>query len=359
LYGADALRWTVISGLGMGTDVMLDPKDLEKSFAPGRNFVTKLWNIARFLLQNIGDRVPPAFGAIPRERLSSADAWILTRLDAAIRDCDAALGTAHPPDGVWPREERFRGLRLDEYAETARRFAWNELADWYVEAVKPRLQSTGDDGDVARAVLLEVFDQALRLLHPIVPFITEALWQRLPGRRGGEFIARAAWPRAGGSDALRASAREFERLQEVIEYIRQIRGEYGIPPSQFTPAFLRNAADLEPALHREQAFIARISRANVSTATDGVKGAHVLLRDGGELILPLAGFVDVAREREKTSAELEQLGKQLTALQGRLSNAGFVAKAPPNVVEAERAKAAEWATRVERLTAKLRALDEA
>ena len=168
LYGADALRWTVIAGLGMGTDVMLDPDDLEKSFAPGRNFVTKLWNIGRFLLQNIGEHAPPPLASLDTKSLLPADAWILSRLDAAIAECDAALGHARPANGTWPVDERNRGLRLDEYAEAARRFAWNELADWYVEAVKTRLQSTDADGDVARAVLVHVFDHALRLLHPVV-----------------------------------------------------------------------------------------------------------------------------------------------------------------------------------------------
>jgi valyl-tRNA synthetase len=336
---------------------MLDPKDLEKSFAPGRNFVTKLWNIARFLLQNIGDRTPPRLDAIDAKALSSADAWILDRLDAAITECNAALGDARPPNGAWPRDERFRGLRLDEYAESARRFAWNELADWYVEAVKPRLHSEGPDGDVARAVLLHVFDQALRLLHPIVPFITEELWQRLPGHQDGDFLARAEWPVIRGG--MRETAREFERLQEVVASIRQIRGEYNVPPSQITPAFLRGADDLRATLEREQAFVTRISRANVSIASDGVKGAHVVLRGGGELILPLTGIVDVARELERIRGELAQLEKQLGALEGRLANQGFVAKAPPAIIEAERAKAAEWRSRRDQFTEKIRALGDA
>ncbi|HKS05008.1 MAG TPA: valine--tRNA ligase, partial [Gemmatimonadaceae bacterium] len=270
LYGADALRWTVVSGLGMGTDVILDPQDLEKSFAPGRNFVTKLWNIARFLLQNIGDRTPPALDTIDAKSFASADAWILSRLDAAIAECDAALGGARPPNGAWPLDERFRGLRLDEYAESARRFAWNELADWYVEAVKPRLQSASADGDVARAVLLHVFDQALRLLHPIVPFITEALWQRLPGRPAGAFIATAAWPRPRGGSVERA--REFDRLREVVAGIRQIRGEYNVPPANMLNATIVGAPDLEPVIARERAFVTQLARTDITFAAAAPAG---------------------------------------------------------------------------------------
>jgi valyl-tRNA synthetase len=355
LYGADALRWTVIAGLGMGTDVMLDPTDLERSFAPGRNFVTKLWNIGRFLLQNIGERTPPALSDIAPESLSSADAWILGRLDAAIAECDAALGRPRPPGGEWPADERFRGLRLDEYAEAARRFAWNELADWYVEAVKPRLQSDDADGDVARGVLLHVFDQALRLLHPIVPFITEAVWQKLPGRESGEFIARASWPVVRGGTL--EQAREFERLQEIVAAIRQVRGEYGVAPSQITTAFISGADDLSIAIDREQAFISRLARSTITLGAPADEGpaAHVVLRTGGELVLSLAGF-DVARERERVSTELAQLEKQLGALDGRLANPGFVAKAPPAIIDAERAKAAEWRARRDMLATKLRGL---
>ncbi|HYV96435.1 MAG TPA: valine--tRNA ligase [Gemmatimonadaceae bacterium] len=356
LYGADALRWTVIAGLGMGTDVILDPADLEKSFAPGRNFVTKLWNIGRFLLQNIGDTTPPALSSIDTSQLASADAWILSRLDAAIAECDAALGPSRPESGAWPAGERFRGMRLDEYAEAARRFAWNELADWYVEAVKPRLLSPGNDGNVARAVLLHVYDHALRLLHPIVPFITESLWQKLPGRPAGAFLARAAWPTVRGGWST--NAREFERVQELVAGIRQIRGDYNVAPSVPTPAVLVGADDLAGALEANRAFVERMSRSPVAVAPSAPAGpaAHVVLRGGGELVLPLAGIVDVAKEQARVSEELSSLEKQLKSLEGRLANTGFVAKAPPAIVEAERRKADEWRARREQLAAKHRAL---
>ncbi|HEU5175316.1 MAG TPA: valine--tRNA ligase, partial [Gemmatimonadaceae bacterium] len=181
LYGADALRWTLVAGMGLGTDVILDPVDLDKSFAPGRNFATKLWNIGRFLLQNVGGEPVQPLADVDRAQLASADHWILARLDTAIRECDSALGPLRPtspgPEGRgWMDSERNAGLRLNEYAESARRFVWNELADWYLESAKARLSTPGADRDVARAVLVHAFDRALRLLHPIVPFITEALW---------------------------------------------------------------------------------------------------------------------------------------------------------------------------------------
>jgi len=354
-YGADALRWTVVAGLGMGTDVILDPNDLEKSFAPGRNFVTKLWNIGRFLLSNLGEGALPTLDALDPARFSAADRWILRRLDVAIAECDEALGAPRPAGGRWPAAERFRGLRLDEYAESARRFAWNELADWYVEAVKPRLQSEGPDGETARAVLLHVFDRALRLLHPVVPFITETLWQRLPGRPAGAFLAQAAWPVAR---SVQEDVSEFERVREVVMGIRQIRGEYNVAPGQLVPAYFVGSPDTAASLGRDAAVLARLARTQLdaTAAVPSGAAAHVVLRGGGEIVLPLGGLVDVARERQRISTELEQLSKQLTALDARLANAGFVAKAPAAVVEAERSKAEEWRGRITQLAAKLEGL---
>ena len=197
LYGADALRWTLIAGMGMGADVILDPNDLDKSFATGRNFGTKLWNIGRFLLDRVGDGAGEVASTIwIAASLTRADQWILARLDAAIAECDRALGPLWPttphdsPDArVWRENERFAGLRLNEYAESARRFVWNELADWYLESVKaPSRRAGRRSRGRARGARARV-RQALRLLHPVVPFVTESLWQRLPGHADGEFLA--------------------------------------------------------------------------------------------------------------------------------------------------------------------------
>jgi valyl-tRNA synthetase len=176
-YGADALRYTVIAGMGMGADLVLDPVHLEKSFAPGRNFATKLWNIGRFLLANVGSTPVRSVDELRDDELTLADRWILGRLNATIYECDSALGPARPEKRAWRPEERYSGLRLSEYAEAARRFVWNDVADWYLETTKGRIGASQGDGEVARAVLTHVFDYALRLLHPIMPFITETLWQ--------------------------------------------------------------------------------------------------------------------------------------------------------------------------------------
>ena len=355
LYGADALRYTVVAGMGLGADTILDPKDLDRSFGPGRNFVTKLWNIGRFLLTNVGDEPVLALTSIPDNDFTRADSWILGRLNAAIEGCNAALGPARPTGTHWREEERYAGLRLNEYTEAARNFVWNELADWYLESVKGRLTTPGDDRNVARAVLVHAFDQALRLLHPIVPFVTEALWQRLPIHQEGTFITTASWPavtRYPGDSA------QFERVIEGVAAIRQLRGEYGITPGKQLSGFVIPSASAQAIFEEETPLIERLTRCAltvVSAAPAGI-AAHQVLSDGTEIVLPLAGAIDLEKECARLKGELDGLNKQLTGLRARLQNENFVSRAKPEIVEAERRKEQEWAARREQLAGKVASL---
>jgi valyl-tRNA synthetase len=363
LYGADALRYTLVSGLGMGADVIIDPKDLEQSFAPGRNFVTKLRNIGKFIVSNLGDDAVASIETIEARRLTRSDQWILARLDVAIAECNAALGPARPSGRSWTQAELRAGLRLSEYAEAARRFVWGELADWYVEATKARLLAGGDDQDVARAVLVHVFDAALRLLQPIVPFVTEELWQQLPGRSADDVLARAAWPTSRASTIGAAGhqrAAEFDLVRDAVVALRQLRSEYAIPAGKVIPAAIIPARGdaARRAFDEEAAIIGRISRCTI-TITDAAPAgtaAHAVLAGGTEVIVPLEGIIDVERECARLRTELEQLEKQLSSLTQRLGNAGFVSRAPAHVVEAERRKETEWTARREQLRDKVRGL---
>jgi len=359
-FGADPLRYTVVAGMGLGVDIIFDPDDLEKSFAPGRNFVTKLWNIGRFLLTNVGTAPVRTLAEIDPERLTRSDEWILARLDAAIAECDAALGPARPNGGHWTVPERTAGLRLNDFAETARRFVWNELADWYLEAVKARLSEGAenrDDREAARAVLVHAFDGALRLLHPIVPFVTEALWQRLPGRHDHELLITASWPKATGIHD--AAGAEFEFIREAVSALRQLRGEYNITPGKLLPALIVPSPNARAAMLAESTLIGRLARCTVSladAAPAGEAAAHQVLADGSEVILPLAGTIDVAKECARLQQELASLEKQLGALRQRLANDAFVSRAKPEIVEAERQKEREWSSRSEQLSAKVKTL---
>ena len=365
LYGADALRWTLVAGMGLGADVILDPADIEKSFATGRNFATKLWNIGRFLLSNLGDSPVRPLADVGAAQYTAADAWIIDRFNATVAECDAALGPlmptkrAGPPDGrVWRDDERYAGLRLNEFAESARRFVWNELADWYLESLKGRLggDADPDDREVARSVLLHVFDGALRLLHPIVPFITEALWQKLPGRAAGEFLIRAAWPRRVERTAPRGAA-EFELVREAVLAIRQIRGDYNVAPGKLVDATILARGD-GASYEANASTIGRLARARVTVGSGAaVEGAaHGVLRGGSEVVVPLAGLIDVDKECQRLRGELEALARQIVSREQRLANPKYVERAPEHVVKSDRATLDEMISKRGQLTEKVRTL---
>jgi valyl-tRNA synthetase len=360
-YGADALRYTVIAGMGMGADLVLDPKDLERSFAPGRNFATKLWNIGRFLLANVGSAPVRSVDEVRDGELTLADQWILGRLNATILECDAALGPSRPTKGMWQTEERYSGLRLSEYAEAARRFVWNDVADWYLETTKGRIVADGADSEVARSVLTHCFDYALRLLHPIMPFITETLWQRLPSPLAAnrtEFLAIAPWPLPHPiSRSETESIARFDLVRDAVGAVRQIRSDYAIPPGKSIDAVIRSPANA--GLFTDHArLIGQLARATVKVGASPTEAAaaHSVLTDGSEIIVPLGGVVDLAKECGKLRGELEQLETQLESLSKRLRNDGFTSRAPATVVESERKKEDEWMKRREQLATKVKAL---
>jgi valyl-tRNA synthetase len=278
----------------------------------------------------------------------------VNRLADAVDACDTALGPARPAAGAWPHAERQSGMRLDEYSESARRFVWNELADWYVEASKGRLMQPGADREIARSILVHTFDQALRLLHPVMPFITESLWRRLPGHVEGSLIATAKWP---VRPARNLADQSFGDLQGAIQAIRQLRSDYAIPPAQVVSAYLIGPHDLTAALREDHALFARLARVELADgAVPTTAAAHIVLPKGLELVLPLAGIVDLEKESAKLKNELAGLEKQLGILRGKLSNEKFTSKAPAELVDAERAKEREWAARAEQLHARVKEL---
>jgi valyl-tRNA synthetase len=341
LFGADALRWTLIAGGSLGADVILDPDDLETAFAPGRNFANKLWNIARFILAQLPADVPRLDDQDPRA-LTLADRWILSRAQHAVTEATAAL-------------EQFR---LDEAARRCFEFAWGELADWYVETVKPRLAADDPSARAAQAVLAHCWDTALRLLHPVVPFITEELWQKLPGRRPGELLILAPWPAADAAWANPAADAQFGAVQQAITAIRNIRAEYRVPPRTRLAAAIRPAGRAARAtLEAEHDTILRLAQLeSLATDGEGLEGAHAVLTDGSEVVVALAGAIDVKQECRRLSDELQRLDQQLDGLAAKLANESFVARAPAEVVAREREKQEAWRTQRDVLAAKLGAL---
>ncbi len=345
-FGADALRFAVTSGLAVGTDIVLDPNDLDTSFAAGRNFANKLWNVGRLLLSALGDDGVRPLADVPAGRLALADRWILSRLGHV-----AAATTEHL--------EKFR---LNDAVGAPYHFLWDEFADWYLEEIKPRLRGEAEGGDVARSVAAHGFDAVLRLLHPAMPFITEALYRRLPGRAHASIVV-ASWP---GADAGRDdpdAERDFAFVQAVVNAIREVRADYGVKPGVGVPAALGRLSPAErAALADQEPMIRRLAKVEALTVAAGEVGArgrigsHVVLPGGAELFVALGDAIDVAKECARLRAELARLDTQLGAVRAKLGNDGFLGRAPAEVVEREREKETQWSARRHALADKLAAL---
>ncbi|HEX9895681.1 MAG TPA: valine--tRNA ligase [Gemmatimonadales bacterium] len=334
-FGADALRYTALSGAAVGTDVILDPDDLEVSFGPGRNFANKLWNAGRFILSNLDGPVRPLAGKYPdvvrRKELALADRWIIARCDAAVRDATQAY-------------ERYR---LNEAIGTAYHFLWSDLADWYIEQVKPRLYGSQPGGDVARAVLAQVFEVALRLLHPAMPFITETLWKQLPGRAPRASISEAAWPRPDDRATDAEALAGFALLQELVGAVRSIRADYGVQPGRTVRVMVGSpSASVRRAIQAEPGTIERLAKVESLTLHEGdgaARGAgHAVLTDGTKVTVPLGELIDVDRECARLGGELERLTGLIRGQETKLANAQFTSRAPQAVVEREREKLVSW-----------------
>jgi valyl-tRNA synthetase len=338
-YGADALRYTILSGMAVGTDLILDPGDLESSFAAGRNFANKLWNAGRFILASLDGPTRPLagrhVGAIRRDELALADRWIIARCDATVLEATDAY-------------ERFR---LNDAAAAIYRFLWSDLADWYIEQIKPRLYGDVPGGDVARSVAAGVFDVALRLLHPIMPFITEALWSRLPGRGADATIVTARWPQPDPRAVDAEAVQRFELVQELVGAIRAIRAEYGVQPGQQVRATVTPESDAaRAAFAAERGTILRLARlASLAVeAGEGVGGTAVL-SDGSVVFVALGDAIDVERECRRLGDEITRLVELVEGQQRKLGNAQFTSRAPADVVEREREKLASWSEQAARL----------
>jgi valyl-tRNA synthetase len=346
-FGADALRYTVLTGGAAGTDQGLNYEDLEEAFGPGRNFANKLWNAGRFALMTLGDaeRVPLDSVA---DALELPDRWILSRLSRAAHETTQDM-------------EKFR---LNEATLRAYEFFRGELADWYLEMVKPRLR--GELGDrsraAARATLAAALDGAMRLLHPTMPFITETVWQRLPRAAGdAESLMVARWPERVPAWEDGAVEARFAELQAAIVAVRNIRAEYGVQtkrvPLRVASASPELRADLEANL-RAVRDLARVEDLGFDAGGEGV-GASAVLRSGAELFVPLAGVIDVEKERTRLRDEVGRLDGLIAGTEKKLANESFVARAPAEVVGKEREKLAGYTEQRAKLAGKLSALEGA
>ena len=346
-HGADALRFALLTGSTPGNDMKLQPSKVEGA----RNFANKLWNAARFVLANLPESYAPAeiehqrqvWEAQP-ESLSLADRWVLSRHNRLIGEVTRLI-------------EQF------QFGEAGRQlydFLWGEYCDWYIEIAKSQLNS-GDEAAAARtrAILLYVLDRTLRLLHPFMPFVTEEIWQHLPHE--GDALIIAAWPLAGALDD--EAEAEMGPIMEMVRAIRNARAEYEVEPSRAIAAIVvaGDKAELVRSHADILARLARIDPAQLSIETAlqlKPRQALALVVSGYEVYLPLAGLVDIDRERARLKGEVSSVGREIERCGKLLENAGFVSKAPAEVVDKERAKLEDLKLRLAKLTDRLNALQE-
>jgi len=341
-YGADATRMMLLMQCSTTQDIRFDAevKDnkLESSATADtcRNFLNKIWNASRFVLMNLGDERP---GKLP-EALETADRWILSRLNSTIEEVTEAL----------------QQYRFDEVCRTLYEFIWTEFCDWYIELTKPRLRAA-DPG--VKAVLWHVLEATMRLLHPVVPFISEEIWQQLGAE--GEACVIAHWPVCDTKRLLPDVEAEFVKLQGVVRAIRNLRVEAGVPDKQAVEAILQfaDAADADAMRPLESDLCAAANVSAVSFAAPGdatPDKALVAVLDEVSVFVPLAGLVDLDAERGRLTKEREKAASDLDVQRKKLANEAFVGKAPEAVVQKVRDREAELAEQIERLDARIASL---
>jgi valyl-tRNA synthetase len=356
-YGADALRFSLVTAAAAGQDQRL----WEDKVEAGRNFANKLWNVARFVIMQLDGSAkvePPSLAE--RNRLPAEDRWILSRLDRLVAEVDQLL----------------RDFQLNEAGRRIYDFLWGEYCDWYVEMAKVRLrpeaqpeglreqgarnreQGTGNEeqGVSPLPVLVHVLEAGLRLLHPYMPFVTEELWQRLRPHLAGppsEALIVAPYPQPDPAWQDAEVERQVEAVIEVVRAIRNIRSEKRVEPGRYIEAYIV-VNEGRPALEAASSYIEALARVRplhiVSEAREAPRDAvATAVLAHAQAVVPLAGLLDVEAERARLDKEIEEVAAYRRRLEGKLSNEQFRARAPREVVAAEEERLAAASTRLEGL----------
>lgn len=335
-HGTDALRFTLAALASTGRDINWDMKRLSGY----RNFCNKLWNASRFVLMNTEDQDCGYQGG--EMTFSLADRWILAEFNNTVKAYREALDN----------------YRFDIAAGILYEFTWNQFCDWYLELSKPAVHK-GNDAQkrAARHTLIEVLEGLLRLAHPIIPFITETIWQRVKEVKGieGETIMLQAFPEFDASLVDEQALNDLEWIKEVIVAVRNIRAEMNIAPGKPLEVILRGADDnAKRRVSDNIGFLKAMGRlADISPLAEGEEAPLSVnkLVNGAELLIPMAGFIDKDAELARLDKELEKVEKDITTLDSKLSNDGFVSRAPEAVVAKERERLATCLSAKEKLIA--------
>jgi len=332
--GADALRFTFAALATHGRDIKFDLARCDGY----KNFCNKLWNAARFVLMNTEDY--HATNAMAISTLTEAERWIQHRLELTITEVHA----------------QFACYRFDLVAQALYEFVWNDFCDWFLELAKPALN--GDDATAAaatRGTLLRVLETTLRLLHPLIPFVTEEIWQNVAPRLGlaitGQFIATQAYPQSASASPAEASSTasavvEIEWLKAVLAGIRRIRGEMNISPAKVIPLWFADgvASDRQRVAKfaSQISFLARTEVPQWLPVGQPEPASATAILHELRVLIPLAGLIDLGAERQRIAKEVTRVIAEIEKCQTKLSRDSFVASAPAAVVEQERTRLADF-----------------
>jgi len=336
-YGTDALRFALIIGNSPGNDLRFSNEKLESS----RNFANKIWNATRFVLMNFDEDID--FSKVDKTKFTTADKWILSRANTLAAEVTENL-------------ENFElGIALQKIYE----FIWEEFCDWYIEIVKPRLFDREDNTRLeAQWVLNHVLGTAMKLLHPYMPFITEEIYMHLI--HDDESIMISKWPAYDEGMHFPEDEKDMELIMASIKAVRNIKVEMNVPPSKKIKLIFVAGASEGNILRNGARFIERLAGASETIIQADKAGipsdAVTAVVPGAEIFIPLEDLVDIKKELERLEKEKENLEKELDRVNGKLSNEGFISKAPAKVIDEERAKKEKYSRMYEKVLARIASL---
>ncbi len=317
-YGTDAFRFTLAAFAAQGRDVKMSEKRVEGY----RHFINKLWNAARFALMHLDE----GFDAIDTNHICLQDRWILSRLNRVARNTETALDD----------------YKFNEAASAVYQFVWHELCDWYLETIKPTLydEAKGPEKNATLSVLWHVFKDALILLHPFAPFVTEEIWHSLPGTEGS--IMKATWPEQTLPGDDQEAEEQMKTVMAVITGVRNVRGEMNIPPTTALNAIVSpedpRIGTIVTENHELIEKLARLNGLVIDASVVQPKAAATVLIDGATVFVLLEGIIDFTQEQARLTKEIGKLTKEIASLNKKLGNKNFLAKAPAEVVAGVREK---------------------
>ena len=330
-YGADSLRLSLMTGVAPGNDTRYSDAKVESC----RNFINKLWNATRFVLMNAeGKKIP----SIEKVKLAPADKWIISKLQNCIREVTTNLGK----------------YELGVASELATNFVWDNFCDWYIELCKPALYGEDEQrkADVL-SVLCFVLENALKLLHPFIPFVTEEIYSNLPNAKGS--IMTSSFPRYNSKMSYKKEAKAFEGVMEIIKAVRMMKKDAECPPSKKVELYIVTESKRLVQLNKD--CIMKLSGASsVKLVESGseVEGKTVSsVTEIAQIYVPLGELVDIEKEKARLTAEIERIDGEIARAQGKLNNPNFVNKAPKKLVEEEQEKVVKYQAMKEKCAAQL------